>query len=175
MSSPNPVVTLEPFSLYISTTQIFAQPGKFHWSFYLTDAYGIATRYHWSERGGTRGVYAEGVHVQVINPVTTYSASYNVALAYFKVTGFNPATPPNIMQQAAFSAFPESYLTVRENRQNGLSCRTWVLQVLRTLITWRYLVRNDYPESIEAVVKARSMQVENSLMTSFTGSVVVYV
>ncbi|KAJ3903443.1 hypothetical protein F5879DRAFT_959566 [Lentinula edodes] len=173
MLSPNPVVKLESSSLYISTTQIFARHGAFHWIIYVTDADGKASTYQWSEQGGTPGLQAEGVDIQELHPVTTYSSTNNLTLAFFKITGFNSATPSDKIRQAALVAFPDrGYPSVRENRQNNLTCRTWALKVLRILIDEGWLVRNDIPEVIEDIVKKRSMEVEGNL-ESFTESVVV--
>lgn len=139
----------------------------------MTDADGKASTYQWSEQGGTPGLQAEGVDIQELHPVTTYSSTNNLTLAFFKITGFNSATPSDKIHQVALAAFPDrGYPSVRENRQNNLTCRTWALKVLRILMDEGWLVRNDIPEVIEDIVKKRSIEVEGNL-ESFTESVVV--
>ncbi|KAJ3812709.1 hypothetical protein F5876DRAFT_74587 [Lentinula aff. lateritia] len=161
MLSPNPVVRLEPSSLYISTTQIFARYGAFHWIIYVTDANGKATTYQWSEQGGTPGLQAEGVDIQELHPVTTYSSTNNLTLAFFKITGFNPATPSDEIRQAALAAFPDRGYPSDMGSQGSAHSHGW-----------GSLVRTDIPEIIEDIVKKRSLEVEENL-ESFTESVVV--
>jgi len=52
-----------------------------------------------------------------------------VILGYFKISGYT-APSPSTFAEICQTTFETSYSTVLENRQKGITCRTWVLQVL---------------------------------------------
>ncbi|KAI0061462.1 hypothetical protein BV25DRAFT_1857368 [Artomyces pyxidatus] len=171
INDDNPKIPLEPNSLYIATSQlVMGDPGTFHWSFYLTDSAGVATKHHWAEiQSRDPTSYAEGYISTVVEPVTTYSKNFQATFAYCKVNGF---TFPG---QAAFKAvasqaFPEDrrlgFPTMRANRAAGLTCRTWVMAILGHLQTLGYLQRVETAEWFEAKVKEISVSIETGVAAS---------
>jgi hypothetical protein len=97
-----------------------------------------------------------------INPVTTYSTN-NAVLVYLKVRGCSPPDAEK-MKEICASVFPGgSKPTVKANRQAGMTCRTWLLQVLKILVTEGFLVRQNGYEGIEQTVKKISEEQESKL------------
>ncbi|KAG6812176.1 hypothetical protein H0H92_004044 [Tricholoma furcatifolium] len=157
----NPIITLQPDSLYIATNQIFTQSGKFHWSLYLTDSSGHATKHHWVQVYGSQ--YAEAYRVEVV-PIRTYSSDAVATFAYLKVLGFTPPEK-HIFDEAVTMAFPKPYRmglgTVKDNRQANLTCRTWLFGVLRELANRGCLERSETLEALEQKVTEISTKLEN--------------
>ncbi|KAI0061478.1 hypothetical protein BV25DRAFT_762446 [Artomyces pyxidatus] len=167
-SSGNTVVSLEVESLYIATSQIVADPGKFHWSFYLTDSAGIATQHQWTElRSDANKRYCEGYLSSIVDPVTTYSSNFQGTFAFFKVRGFR-FSGQQAFARVASQAFSEDrwlgFASVKKNRDAGLSCRTWVMSILGRLKTEGYLEREETPEWFEEQVKRASIAAEDAVM-----------
>ncbi|KAJ7168121.1 hypothetical protein C8R43DRAFT_876624 [Mycena crocata] len=115
-------ILLEPASLYVTTTQL--AEARFHWALIATDTNCSAVRHHWHEKADTPGS-AEGYGFQRVQPK---SLTGRVVLGYFKISGYVCA-PSGIFSDICETTFPTSYSTVPENRQNGITCRTWVLEV----------------------------------------------
>lgn len=165
--STNPVITLEANSLYIATSQIFGELGKFHWILYLTDAAGVATELQWVtlEANHPSGKW-EGVVIETVDQTTTYLKNYAVVFAYMKVKGFtSPGLEP--FKKVALEAFPEDkrlgYATLQENRAAGLTCRTWVLYVLSHIQDAGWLQRKETPQWFEETVKSISVGLEQEV------------
>jgi hypothetical protein len=152
MSQSNPVVQLAASSVYV-TTNLMLSPG-FHWCLYVTDKDGYATRHHWAQ--GLTGI--EQYKSNLIDPVTTYTTN-SAVLAYLKI---GECLPPDAekMKEICASVLPGSKLTVKENRQAGITCRTWLLQVLTILEAKGFLVRPNGCEGIEQAVKKISEEQE---------------
>jgi hypothetical protein len=176
-SDPNPEIPLDTNCLYISTSQILSQPGKFHWSFFLTDEAGVATKHHWVEIYG--GDYAEAYRSHIEERVSTYS-NFVATFAYLKVRGF--VSPGNeAFAETARNAFAENvrhgFKTVRENRCANLTCRTWVLSILEHLKALGCLKRNETREWFEEQVEEVSTEIEErsstdgGLTKSFVGEI----
>ncbi|KIY53889.1 hypothetical protein FISHEDRAFT_68458 [Fistulina hepatica ATCC 64428] len=164
-SQSNPPVSLERNSLYIATSQLRDAFGQaFHWSLYLTDSFGKATKYHWvtapEHRVRITGC-AEDVVFGPIDPINSFSNNMSMTLGFFKIDGVAPVDPTT-MYQVAMHAFSTSYPTVVGNRRHGLSCRTWVRQVLIKLHQGGYIQRNEHfsAQMIENAVRDRSLQLE---------------
>jgi hypothetical protein len=164
----NPIINLSASSIYISTNTIFSV--GFHWSLFVTDENARATRHDWAQSGAI-----EKYRTKVIDPTKTYSSN-NAVLVYLKVGGCSPPDA-NRMEEFCRSVFPGgSKPTVKENRQAGMTCRTWLLQVLKVLIEEGFVVRENGIEGIEDKVREISAAQEQKLAEgsfnfSFVGEV----
>jgi hypothetical protein len=170
----NPVVQLTPNSVYIATSTILSD--GFHWALYVTDENNRATRHEWQQEGLIEEYKSELVH-----PVRTYTENYNMVLAYLRVRGCTP--PPDsdggttAMERICRSIFPDgSKPSVMENRAAGMSCRTWLLKVLKELEVAGFLVRENGIDGIEDGVKGISAREElksadNKFEISFVGEI----
>jgi len=164
----NPIVKLSANSIYISTNSIIS--GGFHWSLFVTDEIARATRHDWAQSG-----VIEKYRSRAIDPTKTYSSN-NAVLVYLKVGGCSPPDA-NRMGEICRSVFPGgSKPSVRENREAGMSCRTWLLQVLEVLIEEGFVVRENGIEGIEDKVREISAEQEQNLAEgsfnfSFVGEV----
>ncbi|KAF9072298.1 hypothetical protein BDP27DRAFT_1418205 [Rhodocollybia butyracea] len=129
MSSLVPV-PLEPDSLYIATSQIFGELGKFHWVLYFTGASGAgATRYQWSPN--VRGDTAEFTECDTIDTPTTFTRTGTTIFAFVKIHGYIPISLNDLAPLCANVFDPaDRYSTVYENRRNNMTCRTWLLAAL---------------------------------------------
>ena len=164
----NPIVELSAKSVYISTNSMMSD--GFHWSLYVTDKDGKAKRHDWAQVG-----LVEKYRSKVVDPARTYSTN-NAVLAYLKVSGCSPPDTHK-MEEICQSVFPGgSKPTVRENRAAGMTCRTWLLQVLKVLNEEGFIVRENGIEGIENKVREISAQqeqklTEGSFTISFVGEV----
>ncbi|THH19175.1 hypothetical protein EW146_g1950 [Bondarzewia mesenterica] len=154
-------VTLEPNSLYILTQPLLN--GAFHWAFMLTDAQNVATMHHWMEQ--ERGPHAEAYHMHNIAGGVNKLRNAPV-LGYFKIDGYVPIDLP-LFTRLCQNTFPSGYTTVSQNRAHSLSCRTWITAVLTTLKKQGYLNREDMPEEVERLVKARSAEFDVTYTNDF--------
>ncbi|KAJ7043272.1 hypothetical protein C8F04DRAFT_1074305 [Mycena alexandri] len=160
-------ISLEPASLYVTTTQL--SEAKFHWALIETDSTASgAIRHHWHERPNRRTGLAEGYGCQRIQPK---SLTGRVVLGYFKIRGYTAPSPATFTDICA-STFPSSYATVPENRKNGITCRTWVFQVLSTLCACGYITGyqgtiQHFMDSLERVITEQSRMADNSYLTTF--------
>jgi len=158
-------ILLEPTSLYVTTTQL--AEAKFHWALIETDSTRAAIRHHWHERPDTRG-FAEGYGFQRVQPK---SLTGRVILGYFKIRGYTPPSP-SIFAEICETTFGTSYTTVPQNRRNGITCRTWVLQVLSTLCARGYITgfegtADKFVDSLERVITEQSCTADNTYLTIF--------
>ncbi|KAG7442794.1 uncharacterized protein BT62DRAFT_935525 [Guyanagaster necrorhizus] len=96
MSSSNPIVPLEPNSLYIATNQLINHLARFHWAFYKTDENGKATTYEWTELP-PRSDRFEGV------TVTNYTKKLSVIFAFMKVKGMKTMLDQEKMAMQVFT------------------------------------------------------------------------
>ncbi|KAJ7470353.1 hypothetical protein FB451DRAFT_1253464 [Mycena latifolia] len=168
-NAPTGPILLEPLSLYVTTTQL--AEAKFHWALIATDMNCSAIRHHWHEKPDTRGVtgLAEGYGSQKVHPKSLLTG--RVVLGYFKISGYT-ALSPAIFAGVCQSTFGTSYATVPENRRNGITCRTWVLEVLSTLCALGYItgyegtIRN-FIDCLERVIIEQSCMADNAYLTTF--------
>ncbi|KAI0776025.1 hypothetical protein BD413DRAFT_258812 [Trametes elegans] len=153
---------LEPQALYICLTQLLV-PG-FHWGLYITDEHGIPTRHEWAEVKGARDRTApvEAYSTTVINPVRESDQENRSNLAFVKVHGY---TPRGVDVRAAFASLEPGggSSSWRENRKNGLSCRTWLMRALALLQSEGEIMRDSSVQEIEDKVKEIGMGVEQRL------------
>lgn len=181
----NPLVLLEPNSLYVSTNQLIAQIGKFHWVLYITDEKGIATKHHWAVLPANSSTI-EGPVSEIVHPVTTYSKTEGIAaFAFFRIEGFTPTPDMDDVLHKIFHnvfdpPYPLGYTTVPENRKNGISCRTWAMCVCKELMKAGHIVRADSDNDvnkIEKFVTDKSVEIEllSSVEGAFNSSVVLAV
>lgn len=159
----NPIVTLEPNSMYI-TTQMLMAPGKSHVALLLTDEAGAATRHHWYSAHGTIGA-TETYISSLEHPARTYTPGNAVIFAYFQVRGYKLPENQQVLTDVFKTAFPETYKTLRESRQKGLTCKTWLLKVLATLQEMGIIVRQGpvgdiMPEIVEKTRECEQMVAE---------------
>ena len=172
----NHEITLEANSLYIATSQLINRPGSFHWSFFLTDAAGTATKHHWAQI--REGEYPKSYQTCIVNPVSTHSTNFVATFAYLKVCGF-VSPGGEAFAELAGKAFPEDmrlgFKTVGDNRR--LTCRTWIMTILSQLKKLGYLKREETEEWFEEQVKKCSIDiekcsaVEGGLQKSFVGEI----
>ncbi|KAJ6618287.1 hypothetical protein B0H10DRAFT_2030168 [Mycena sp. CBHHK59/15] len=166
MTAASGSILLDPASLYVTTTQL--AEAKFHWALIVTDANCSATRYHWFEKPDTSGNLAEGYGFQSVQPK---SLTGRVVLGYFKIRGYTSPSA-GIFAEICQATFQTSYPTVYENRRNGITCRTWVFQVLSTLCTLGYITGFDgscraFVDSLERVITEQSRMADNAYLTTF--------
>lgn len=156
----NPIVALDASSMYIATSQIFALPGKFHWVIYITDAMERVTTYQWNEVPSASGSpYYESVQIDVQNePIKTFRDGCIMIFAFFKILGYREvAHSEEIVREIAGNAFNTlGYKTLKENRNNGLTCRTWVMRVIEQMKAKGILDRDESAEWFEKVVARKT-------------------
>ncbi|KAG6335023.1 hypothetical protein ID866_4068 [Astraeus odoratus] len=147
-------VYLDRGSLYICTVPLLG--GKFHWSLiHITDT-GVATRHHWAAAG--IDPCGREVYVQQSLPRGPLTASATQILGYFKVSAYQNSGMKYDLEgfkAVCRSVFAQSYPTAEENRQHGISCRTWVTSVLQGLGLGK-----DWALEVERFVTARSQACE---------------
>ncbi|KAJ7702391.1 hypothetical protein B0H17DRAFT_144898 [Mycena rosella] len=189
--APTGPILLEPSSLYVTTTQL--AEAKFHWALIATDANCSAVRHHWHEKPDTRGLTTatdsrtsararssvveglsgatpcEAYGFQKVHPKSLLTG--RVVLGYFKISGYC-APPPATFAEICQTTFGASYSTVHENRRNGITCRTWVLQVLSTLCARAYITGyegtiQNFVDSLERVITEQSRLADNTYLTTF--------
>ncbi|KAF5314279.1 hypothetical protein D9619_011842 [Psilocybe cf. subviscida] len=163
-ASPNPEVTLLADSLYIATNQIMAPSGLFHWSMYITDSAGKATKYEWADLPPHTGTgKAEGLVITRVDPVSTYSQNFVITFAMTHVNGYIPPPAP-FLEHLFANVFEEPYTlgygSIQENRRNNLTCRTWAMTVYAKLVEAGYIGRTESRDDLEAFVKAKSIALE---------------
>ncbi|KZT08753.1 uncharacterized protein LAESUDRAFT_757467 [Laetiporus sulphureus 93-53] len=149
----NPVLPLLPSSLYVTLSTLL-QKGSFHWSLWITDAAGRATRHHWAERKGRREANepVEEYTTRVVPVVFTFTGTNSMILALIKIAGYNP--PDNAFDFVGHfkTVFPDTYTDIRSNRRNGTSCRTWAMKALTLLQEKGIVIR---PGPVAQVEQAR--------------------
>lgn len=150
-------------SLYI-TIELLISPG-FHWAVHITDPYGSTmTRHEWAE--DISRTSAERYFYNT-NPVPSVAATYTpqgrLIFAWFKISGFVYRAGFDWVEEFS-QVFPAagSYPSWSENRKHGMSCRTWVTQVLEVLRENGLLVRDDNAAHLEEVVKKMSGELEGT-------------
>ncbi|KAI0696627.1 hypothetical protein BC835DRAFT_856169 [Cytidiella melzeri] len=157
MNMPSIGIGLDINSLYIMTVPL--PTGAFHWALIHIDSGGSYTRHHWA--AVTDNVHGRESYIWHPLPGGTRSVTdKNPVLGYFKVVGYTP------VDTAAFvdicqKTFPTSYDTVAENRQHGLTCRTWILHIITKLMS------DQRAQEVEIRVKKRSTDQSNEFANSF--------
>ncbi|TFK31781.1 hypothetical protein BDQ12DRAFT_660068 [Crucibulum laeve] len=132
-------VKLRRNSLYITTQPVVpTYPGKYHWSLLVTDNDGRITRHHWAGLGGSRGPqFAEGYLMQDIQ--STHSATKNgFYTGYFRIKGCKNLDYGNL-HWICRSTYGLGYPTVNANRASNVSCRTWLIYILKCLCVYTCL------------------------------------
>jgi hypothetical protein len=145
-------------------------PGKFHWSLFITDDKGVATRLQWKENisPGIPVVQAEIYSVDKVDPVTEITEGNHMSIVFFKFCAFNPLT--NFDYNAALSRiFPAGYSTINANREHNLTCRTWLLAALQILRQYR-LIRLSESQIAGLEAKIISTGLEEEVRFSNQGS-----
>ncbi|KAJ7445784.1 hypothetical protein B0H11DRAFT_402140 [Mycena galericulata] len=158
-------ILLEPASLYVTTTQL--AEAKFHWALIATDANCSAIRHHWHEKPYLQGL-AEGYGHQKVQPK---SLTGRVVLGYFKIKGFTPPSSA-VFAEICKTTFDSSHSTVQLNRIHGITCRTWVLEVLSTLCERGYIIGYEgtirqFVDCLERVITEQSRIADNAYLTTF--------
>ncbi|KAF8999289.1 hypothetical protein BDQ17DRAFT_1361097 [Cyathus striatus] len=173
----NPIVSLETNSLYIATSQRMAAQGTFHWAVVITDNVGKATRIHWTLIK-TRDINspAEGLVSIPDYSASTYSRGNTATFAFFKIAGYDAVAGEDwdVVWDCANTVFPEGlregFKTVKENRKNGVRCRTWALGFLRRLVESGILHRSvEEVQGFEKLVVDTSIVIEENA-DEFTAS-----
>lgn len=170
-------ISLAPSSLYVCLTQLMG-PG-FHWSLYITDASGVATRYHWREVPGRRGADdpIEEFAYGVIKPVTEITRGNNFNLAFIKISAYVPheGMQPEYFVALFKGVFTTSYSSVRENRQHQISCRTWLMAALQRMRVAGHLTLDSAAVAgLEASIKEIGNAVEERVSTGIVESEFAY-
>ncbi|KDQ20731.1 hypothetical protein BOTBODRAFT_183467 [Botryobasidium botryosum FD-172 SS1] len=159
MVASDPVVILEPNSLYVATETIMAD--GFHWAIFITDAQGIATRHQWAENL-KRSSEPEKYLMDVVDPVTTYMNN-RCMLGHFKIMGYTPPADSKVVHDICRTAFPTSFATWKENRKHKMTYRTWILKVLGSLQDIGVISRSDLVEGVEGIITSQSRALETRL------------
>ncbi|KAG8979292.1 hypothetical protein FRB94_000319 [Tulasnella sp. JGI-2019a] len=169
--SDNPIISLQPDSMYI-TTQMLMAPGKCHWALLVTDAQGSAVRHHWAGAHGGLGIGATETYISQVErseDIRTYTKGNAVVFGYFQIAGYVPQrrriqqpsggdeADEAVLVQTCRSAFGEEaakYKNLRDARRNGLTCRIWLEKVLKRLAdpTVGVLVRDGMVVSVEEII-----------------------
>lgn len=160
MTTVAKVVAVDNSSLYIWTTPL-ASNGKFHWGFVHVDHNGCATRHHWAIVHKHDILGPEHYAKEVLREGPKTASASTVILGYFKVTDY-PATALEQFTDICQNVFPQSYQTAEANRDHGMTCRTWVLQVLVKLGQTQRRVKE-----IEDSVIQRSTVLANENLNAF--------
>ncbi|KAL4254624.1 hypothetical protein ABKN59_005161 [Abortiporus biennis] len=167
-SSQNPIVPLEPNSLYICLNQILV-PGRYHWALYITGGISpsgtVAERHEWCEvrnRSSKDDPVEAYMHYKV-NPVGEITErDFQFTLAVIKITAYVPPGPSASNTGDSEShfdfvdlfsnppIFEESYSNWMINRKKGINCRVWVLKALERLRLNGLIVSLER-EDIEAI------------------------
>ncbi|OBZ69783.1 hypothetical protein A0H81_10486 [Grifola frondosa] len=123
-------IRLDTNSLYIHTIPLDGP--SFHWAFVHVDHNGTATRHQWAPT--TKDAYGPEAYVEQSLPTGpgTLTNSMQI-LGYFRVTDYN-AMDITSFRQMCSEIFSVSYPTAQQNRQAGVTCRTWVTHVLGRII-----------------------------------------
>ncbi|KIY73457.1 hypothetical protein CYLTODRAFT_439986 [Cylindrobasidium torrendii FP15055 ss-10] len=95
-------------------------------------------RTHWSPRGGSPGLKAEGVNIHPIHELHTSTTENHAVFGFWRVDGFTPRTANDAERLRAiafevFAAHDNGYPSVRENRSKGIRCRTWLFRFIKAL------------------------------------------
>ncbi|KAH9927251.1 uncharacterized protein B0H18DRAFT_1003696 [Fomitopsis serialis] len=135
MDSDNATLDLDSDSLYICLTQLFGPPGRFHWSIYITDAQGLATQYQWAEDLARcdRSAPVEKYSCSIVQPVKQRSETLQWNLAFIKMSHFVRTMDSDSYDELFANIFTTSWASWKDNRQHGLSCRTWAIAALQKL------------------------------------------
>jgi len=154
-------IKLEPSCIYVSTVPLTT--GAFHWLLVYVDASGTCTSHQWSPISDKDPAGREAyLRTELPRGASSRTAGY-VVLGYFKVSDLTPFT---LCVEGAFEAickgvFATSFDNARQNRMNGISCRTWITDIMTKLLS---------PEralEIERRVTARSKLRSDEWATSF--------
>lgn len=156
-------VALDCNALYICTVQLAT--GAFHWAIILTDDKARAVRHHWYQVAGQS--YAETYGSQVITPAARTGNS--AVLGYYRLEGYVPCPDFVDVCRTVFT----SYATVDQNRAHGLTCRTWIIAVLRILYqkesfpTRKEKSVSEFIDGMETHIKKMSTQADNNFLCLF--------
>ncbi|KAF9479810.1 hypothetical protein BDN70DRAFT_878340 [Pholiota conissans] len=167
------VIHLEPNTLHICMTMLLAQPGLFHWSLYMVDTNGIATRYHWTTdvARASRDLPYEHFQYYTVNPVMEINDTLNQNLAFIRLDAYQlkPDTTPESFALHIQGIFETSYNNVRQNREAKISCRTWLLAALQKLRQVGYLaLTSEEVCSLERKAINIAKEVEDNIAESIT-------
>ncbi|KAF9071540.1 hypothetical protein BDP27DRAFT_1321920 [Rhodocollybia butyracea] len=126
-------------------------------------------RYHWTtfyEKTSDKDPAEHIVAKEVIGP-STFTATSGITFLFVKILGFKPTTfeefvamYPNIFDPSM------GYPALKDNRRNGISCRTWIFRVLSRMVQVGRIVRSAELESLnklEQFMTERSLANEKSL------------
>ncbi|KII91378.1 hypothetical protein PLICRDRAFT_173237 [Plicaturopsis crispa FD-325 SS-3] len=156
-------VKILPSSIYIVTQPLTSD--RFHWAIVVTNAAGIATRHHWA--ADTRsGSLREAYRCQALKLVLAKSLAGRLVLGYFRIAG-SSVPPDDILFAICAGVFPTSYPTPDINRRHGLTCRTWVMEVLFALEARGYIQREKGMAGVEQKVTQRSQALELTSLQAF--------
>ncbi|KAI0321503.1 hypothetical protein OF83DRAFT_1168355 [Amylostereum chailletii] len=156
MSQKFKSVPVEADALYICTMPLLA--GSFHWSFLHVDPTGACTRHHWA--AVTLDVRGREAYVEQALPNGLSSAPTAQILGCFKIADL---APPEIgdFRAACRAIFTKSFPTADENRKHAITCRTWMMKIVATLLS------PERAEQIEKDVIARSRAFEGDYLSAF--------
>lgn len=154
------IISLKPRSLYITTQPLVN--GHFHWGLAHTDSRSAATHHHWSDNSG--GATVEGYSSDFIGRLNMNNSKD--ILAFFEVEGYSDVNDSTFMDICA-GVFPDSYSTVKENQQHGITSQTWVFQVLDILQRRGGIVREGGLKDTEGKVLRRSQELETIYLETF--------
>ncbi|KAF9025879.1 hypothetical protein BDZ89DRAFT_1114053 [Hymenopellis radicata] len=160
LSENNPL-QLSPDSFYIGTSQVFGRPGKFHWSIYSTDENCNILRVHWAVTPGTD--FAEGVVYEDIASLRTYSETNVLTFVCANISGVR-MPPLDVFRTLAGTVFantPHGYSSVKENRDRNITCRTWLLRLLKAMMDKGYVSRP--PDTLQTVKEIEKCIIEISI------------
>ncbi|OJT09358.1 hypothetical protein TRAPUB_14172 [Trametes pubescens] len=125
------LISLEKDSLYIYTCPV---DGGYHWAFVHIDEHGNATRHHWAAANWRQPHGPERYHANTLRDGAKDSTAGRRIVGYFKILDYTPMSAA-AFQQVCASVFPgRNHTFALQNRQDGISCRTWCIAVLTVIL-----------------------------------------
>ena len=125
-----------------------------------------------SRRAFSYKLKIEGPQSKVLDEVATYSVSYVLTFAFFKISGFIPISEDALhtIIQNVFAPHSGGYSTIHENRRNNITCRTWAFKVLTSLQDAGHIPDRYSLSEIESIIKQKSILIENSAASGAFGA-----
>jgi hypothetical protein len=142
--------------------KIISISDKFHWAFVTTNGDGVAARHEWAP-GPVRETAEEYCHVVLDRP-RTYTDSHNCILAYFDIRGYNGVEDKTTLTTLFAETFSASFKTIRENRRSNITCRTWIMNILKSLQETGVIKRSDPVGDLESVIINESKAREQGIV-----------
>lgn len=193
-----PSVTLEPNSLYIFTQSINSpistppvDPTAYHWGFLITGNSGGSrvVKHHWNvEENESEGAHVERYRMNSIWDIATQTTERGFYLVFARVQGWQDPFPGDVSAQTfrkVFSQWNDMTPGVLRKQTPVVSCRTWSLEVVKSMVEHRFIVHPDgdafTPAHVEETIQQLCeeamerlcLQYDDDAETTWSSSVVI--